>query len=382
MKDLPFLQQLEKRYPAYLRDIVAERPFQPILLRGGKDYPENTVELHRMIALYQLHLKKDDQPGWEITWKDWTSKKFGLQRWPEKVTVVCEEDFLHLIKKTHEVSVFRSVLQKLVGWRPGMRSWLEGNSAKVLELRHAWDELMPVVDYLLLNDVRGHYIRSIPLPVHTKFLQKHARNLLSIIRHLGPERLLLEIDSSATLESALGMRTKSELFTIRWLDTALADRYTLGLQVLGLPVDVLRAVEWDCSECWIVENETNLYLLPERKQACAVFGRGMAVELLRDISIFRNIRLCYWGDLDEKGFFMLARMRIHYPHVRSFCMDEDTLRLHQNEIQELSDAYKLKQVQGLTDDEATAFELLRQRKGRLEQERIRMDYVDDQLKKM
>ena len=382
MKDLPFLQQLEKRYPAYLRDIVAERPFQPILLRGGKDYPENTVELHRMIALYQLHLKKDDQPGWEITWKDWTSKKFGLQRWPEKVTVVCEEDFLHLIKKTHEVSVFRSVLQKLVGWRSGMRSWLERNSAMVLELRHAWDELMPVVDYLLLNDVRGHYIRSIPLPVHTKFLQVHARNILSIIRHLGPERLLVEIDSSTTLESALGMRTKSELFTIRWLDTALADRYTLGLQVLGLPVDVLRAVEWDCSECWIVENETNLYLLPERKQACAVFGRGMAVELLRDISIFRNIRLCYWGDLDEKGFFMLARMRTHYPHLRSFCMDEDTLRLHQNEIQELSDAYKLKQVQGLTDDEATAFELLRQRKGRLEQERIRMDYVDDQLKKM
>ena len=113
-----------------------------------------------------------------------------------------------------------------------------------------------------------------------------------------------------------------------------------------------------------------------------MFGRGMAVELLRDISIFRNIRLLYWGDLDEEGFAMLARMRSHYPHVRSFCMDEDTLRLHQNEIQQQNKAYKLKPVQGLTDDEATAFDLLRQRKGRLEQERIRMDYVDDQLKKM
>lgn len=241
---------------------------------------------------------------------------------------------------------------------------------------------MQVVDHLLQHDVTGHYIRSIPLPVHTKFLEKYDRVILSIIRHLSPERLLSETDSSATLESALGMKTKSELFTIRWLDTALAEKYTQGILVLSLPVDTLRAVEWDCSECWIVENETNLYLLPERKQACAVFSRGKALELLRDVNIFHNIRLFYWGDLDEDGFAMLARMRSHYPHLRSFCMDEDTLRLHQNEILEQTRAYKLPQVQGLTDDEAAAFMLLRQRKGRLEQERIQMDIVHALLNKM
>lgn len=382
MTDLPYLRQLERRYSAYLKDIVTERPFQPIALRGGKDYPDTTVELHRMIELFRKHQKQDGKMGWEIEWDDWKSKRFGNQRWPKNVTVAAEDDFLHLIGKAQEAARFKSILSTLIGWRTGMRGWLQLHTGDILRFQSDWEQLMKVVDHLLQHDVTGHYIRSIPLPVHTKFLEKYDRVILSIIRHLSPERLFSESDYTDTLESALGMKTKPELFTIRWLDPALAERYTQGLPVLGLPVDTLRAVEWDCSECWIVENETNLYLLPERKQACAVFGRGMAVELLRDLSIFRNIRLSYWGDLDEKGFFMLARMRSHYPHLRSFCMDEDTLRLHQNEIQELSDPYKLKQVQGLTDDEATAFELLRQRKGRLEQERIRMDYVHDQLNKM
>lgn len=134
---------------------------------------------------------------------------------------------------------------------------------------------------------------------------------------------------------------------------------------------------WNVAEIWLVENETNLYLLPRRKEALAVFSRGYAMEGLKEIPLFRQTRLFYWGDLDEDGFIMLNRMRWHYPKLKSVFMGESTLINHAAEFDRQPANYKTaaNSLDLLTPTEKAAFNILKHHNGRLEQERIRQDYI-------
>jgi hypothetical protein len=64
-------------------------------------------------------------------------------------------------------------------------------------------------------------------------------------------------------------------------------------------------VQWDIRRVILVENETNLYLLPAMPFTLAVFSSGKALHLLGEIGLFGALALYYWGDLDEEGFIML-----------------------------------------------------------------------------
>lgn len=44
--DNPYINQLNKRYVEYLKNLVRGASFVSIILRGGKNKPSSTLELH------------------------------------------------------------------------------------------------------------------------------------------------------------------------------------------------------------------------------------------------------------------------------------------------------------------------------------------------
>ncbi|MBN8858264.1 MAG: hypothetical protein J0H29_07730 [Sphingobacteriales bacterium] len=375
-----YQQQLIKYYKGYLRDIISGKPFSAVVLRGEKNKPTTTVELHRAIALFQKNEKTAQRRGWTIAWEDWSSKKLGKQKWVSTIIVDTEEDYLHLLQKEEEAAAFKHQLQILLDWQPAIQSFLMDKPERVLDLKIVWSGLQKVVDHLLAHDVSNHYIRSIPVPVHTKFIEAYRPVIFSLLKAIAPEKYTVD---STTLDELLLLKQKPHLYPIRWLDKTIAEQFMHGMEITGVTVDWLKQINWDIKEVWLVENETNLYLIPERKNAIAIFSKGKATHSLKDVPLLAKAQLFYWGDLDEEGYKMLNAMHGYYPHnLQSVFMDETTLLRHAGEMGKQDAVYKTVSLEYLTREEQAAFNILKYHNGRLEQERIRQDYVVEVLGKI
>ncbi|MDI3320182.1 Wadjet anti-phage system protein JetD domain-containing protein [Pinibacter soli] len=371
-----YISQLEKAYTNYLADVVLNKPFEPIILWGGKNKPSTTVELHDNTKQFQQFEKTDTKPGWTIEWEEWNSKKFGRQQWPKNISLLQETDLLFLLKKEREIESFKLIVKMLVEWKSDLRQWISQNVKDILPLKEVWPSITKVVDYLLANDVREYYLRSIPVPVHTKFIEKNEWLIVSLLQNLSPEKFS---PSTSDIDSLLQLRKKPFLFTARWLDRECAKEFTSNMMVFGIITNDLRVANWRVDRIILTENETSLFQLPELSNTLALCSNGKTVSLFKDISLFANNNLFYWGDLDEDGFFILNHLRQYYPHAQSIMMDEATIELHEKEITIQPAKYKNMDMAGLQTHELAAYKILAGRNGRLEQEQLQHLYINNCL---
>ena len=373
-----YITQLEKYYSSYLKGIIHGLPFQPIVLRGGKSKPDTTVALHEQIRIFQAFEKKENIKGWTIEWEEWISKKLGRQQWPAAITVNTEEDLLFLLKKEKEALAFNEQLKLLLQWRPAIKDWLVNKPALVLELGSSWAGIFAVVDYLVNHDVSNYYLRSIPVPVHTKFIEQHKRIIYSMLHFLQSDQFPLP---DTDLEEALRLNRKPFLFTVRWLDDNLAVRFTAGINLLAVSVQYLEQQVWRIERVILVENATNLYLFPAIPGTLVICSNGKALHLLKEIPFLQNTALYYWGDLDEDGFVMLNAIRSYYNHITSLFMDDITIICHQAELTVKGISYRKKELGLLQPYENSAYQLLLPGNLWLEQEKLHQSYIQAGLKK-
>jgi hypothetical protein len=379
MTESVYIAQLENRYRPYLRDIIAGNPFTPIVLRGGKKIPDTTPELHQKVELFQKYEKGIHGQGWRIEWETRTSKRIGVQQWPAVITVDTEEDYLYLTGKLALTQQFKQELAQLTAWRPDSRDFLFHRPEWVLDLKEAWPGIRTVVDYLLQHDVRDHYLRSLPVPVHTKFIEQYKTPILAWLKYADPGRFPPE---AGDLEKALGLQRKPYLWTMRWLDPAMADNCSAGKEISGVTTEDLAAATWNVKQIVLTENETNLYLLPGMKGSFGLFSSGKALALLTDIGLFGTAEIYYWGDLDEAGFAMLNSIRTLYSHVKSLFMDIETVTFHEKEILPQPAPYKPKHLPLLFPSEQAAYLKMAAVNGRIEQEKLQQDYIATGLCKL
>jgi len=378
MNDPFFIKQLSSKYQDHLRRVILGIPYDPILLRGGKQKPESTTALHSAVESFQKYEKKADRPGWTIEWKAWKTRKLGNQLWPESVTVETEEDLLFLLDKQEELSRFRSLVDQLLSWNPAIRPWLAEVPLRVLEHGVAWPAIRLVIDFFLRHDVSAYYIRSLPIPVHSKFIEQNELIIYSLLSFLSPERFP---KTARRLDEAAGLRQLPFLYPIRWLDKMLSQQYAAGLDILALPYLTLQKSNWIIPEVWIVENQTNLYLLPERKNALAVFVKGKALHNLQNMPFLRKAKIFYWGDLDEDGFEMLDSFRQYYPQTVSVLMDERTVVYHRQFIHPVPFRRNRTEMT-LFPLEKAAYLLLWRHQGRIEQEKLEQLFVQQYIKQI
>lgn len=373
MRQNDFIEQLEKRYEDYLKSQLTGKALFPLKLRGGKSKPDSTVQLHESIRVFQKNEKKPGGFGWTIDWGEWKSKKLGNQKWPIEVVVDTDADYLWLIGKESEVVLFQSLCARLLNWRPTLKSLFSEEPLLILQHQDQWNALILVIDYCINNNLNSFYLRNIPVSVHTKYIEENRTIIRKLLSFLDSERFQsIEND----LELYLGVTKKPKLFAARWLDSELARLYNNNRTVFAITASDLRNVEWHLKEIWIVENETSLFMLPEKKNTLVICGSGKAVELLNSIPLFQKNRLVYWGDMDEDGFLILSNFRSNYPNLLACMMDEETLNSHIDFIEKQPAKYKTSASNHfLLPHEFNAFEKLKIVNGRLEQERLEMSYI-------
>lgn len=375
MSDI-FNSQLLKAYEQFLVSFILGKPFEKNVLRGGKQRPDSTVTLHESVRYFCSLEKTGGKFGWTIEWENWKSKKLGTQRWPALISIETAEDLLFLTDKREEFRQFSTTLEFILKEKPWLRDWLAEAPHLVLKYREQWHDIFSVIDFLSEREIKKYYLRNIPVPVHTKFIEANKQIIWSLLQFQYPSRFSIP---GLSFEEVLGLKQKPYLFTLRWLDKEMANSSLHGIEVFGLSVEELCKQSWQPEHVWMVENETALYMLPEIKKGLAIWSRGKALSLLKNIPMFSKAKLHYWGDLDEEGFVMLNDLRRIYPHAISRFMDVDCITEHLQFLDIQPKFYNRDNLELLTKPEQEAFAFLIKKNGRLEQEKILQSYVYEHI---
>jgi hypothetical protein len=152
---------------------------------------------------------------------------------------------------------------------------------------------------------------------------------------------------------------------------------------ISLPLSHLAQWKIPCQRLFITENKVNGLSFPAMENSVVIFGLGYGINQLATIPWLSCCEIYYWGDIDTHGFSILSRLRHHYPKVRSLMMDEKTLQKHVNLcVTEPINARCTHQLQFLNTAEQQLYLKLQQNNYRLEQERLPMHYIKQQLNQL
>ncbi len=222
----------------------------------------------------------------------------------------------------------------------------------------------------------GCYLRALPVTfVDTKFIEKNLRIIESIAAVL--------IDSAAKevgLMSWLDCREKPK----DWLlvkPLCEETRKSLGgAPLLRLSSDTLHKFELSASNILVIENEQSCLALNNVPNTIAVSGGGKNVAWMT-AEWLRLKKVGYWGDIDSEGFSILSDARSKLSSITVLMMDEVTVETFEERMVAEPDSV-LKDPVALTNIELVLFKRLRSdhyTNRRLEQERLPMDYVIDNI---
>ena len=186
-----------------------------------------------------------------------------------------------------------------------------------------WSKLLDVCNYFLKNPNPGLYMREIPLPIHTKFIEQHTKILRILLDTLMPAvHINLEERHFAR---RFGLRYDEPLIRLRLLDPDTITVDPFPFHDLSIPVSELAQWSHAPIKCLIVENKQTFLTLPFLSDTIALWGGGFRVELLAQLTWLQSQEIFYWGDIDAHGFQILALLRRNFPQTHSVMMDEETL---------------------------------------------------------
>lgn len=359
-------------------------PFFPLVIRSDKgsaadDFSSRTKELAALHANSKTVLKK----GYSLDVKEINTRLNARQTVIDKIYFETEDDYLACISKKSETQrvkdALSSFIQKPVLQPDDLYAWAVA-SIDDLKQEHEsdfWENIILCAAWLQTHPHSSLYIREIPLPLHTKFIENNER---IIHRILSSERLI-------SFEEQHGLRTKPVLIHFRSLSKKSPLRIgSQNISGIVLPLEDFYNLPQtgllsDIQQIIIIENEIVYLTFPELAHTLCIWGAGYEVAMLASCTFLNNYELYYFGDLDEHGFDILSLYRSLFPKTKSFCMDEATLAyfggyrvpgkvLMQGKIPEF-----------LTLQERAVFMELRSlpEKGRLEQERIPNQYIKEKL---
>lgn len=321
-------------------------------------------------------LQEGARAGYVLAWEDVNSRQLGRNRVPCGATVPAEADALRWLRKAHEAARFRALANDTLARFPALRPWLARRPLRVLEHEAEWAQVLAVLGWFQAHPRPGVYLRQLEIPgVDTKFIERRAGLLGELLEQvLPPEAWSAEAPRSAFV-ARFGLRDKPERVRLRILDPAL---YVHGLTDVTVPVGELACLRLPVERVFVTENEVNGLAFPDVPRSLVLFGLGYSVDVLAQVPWLRDVRLCYWGDLDTHGFAMLDRLRAALPHAESLLMDRDTLLAHRELWAEEPEPHS-GMLTRLTAPEAVLFEDLQQNRFglrvRLEQERVRLSHL-------
>lgn len=317
--------------------------------------------------------------GYTIETQEVNKRDLGRQTIPKQIVIPDLDNYLALIRKRTEFNGFVDDAAKIQQKFPQLADWLVSRPQDVIACHGDWDDLLTVCDYFVKHPRPGMFIRELPIPVHTKFIERNQRILRDLLDLLLPSKAITTDETDFTRR--YGLRDKPPLVRVRLLEEQLD---WVRLDDLSLPVDQLAHLlsqHVKPRHVIIVENQINFLTVPKHPNSVTLFGGGFGVHLLRDVDWLAQCDVIYWGDMDAHGFQMLSDVRGMFPHTRSVMMDMQTLTDNEAYVGEGTAAPHV-QYDHLTEAEAQIAAHLLEHNRRLEQEHIPHEYAVVRLKQV
>jgi hypothetical protein len=361
----------ERKYPDFLRSLVTGENLFPLRVRFGK--PNTTDEFAKLKR--EITDLAHGNFGYTVEWEERKTRRWGSQALPVQVRFDTREQFITALGKEKEFEQFQTNLRLTLQQIPALEAWLASHVRWVVEFSSIWRGMLDVCEYFLAHPRPGLYMRQLPIPVHTKFISENRQVLASMLDWILPAEAKSE---GATFEERFGLKPLEPSIRFRSLDPAVQARLGLSHEEMALPLGAFCALRADGLTVIITENLMNLECLPSVPKGLAIWGQGNAAELLHRVAWLGDCRLHYWGDIDEHGFHILARLRGRFPEVRSFMMDLGTLdrfRQWAGAGEKAGEA-----PANLTPAEMAAFGLVERENLRLEQEKIPPMHSEEALR--
>ncbi len=369
-------RKAERKYLDFLRATVNGEPFFPLAIRfrkarAGDDY----LALRDWVGELLAGSKRERGFGYTVELEERTLRQYGRQSLPARITLDSEADYLRLIGKMAEFEQWQTAVSHTLTQFPQLQAWLAQYPQRVLPHLAVWDDLLTVCAYFVAQPRPNLYLRELPLPVHTKFVEENQAILRHLLDELLPTAAIHTEESH--FERRFGLRYDEPQIRLRLLDKGLVDElgwpaadisFTLS-DCAGLNGVSRSASETTAITIFIVENKMTFLTLPPVTNGLAIWGKGFQVSLLRELTWLAGCDIWYWGDLDAQGFAILSQLRGYWPQTRSFLMDGATLAKYQ-EFVVAGTAVSELALTNLDEGETAVYQQLRHHNWRLEQERI------------
>ncbi len=253
--------------------------------------------------------------------------------------------------------------------------WLHRYPLRLLTHAPDWPDLLTICRFFIdTYQPNLYFVRQLPLPVHTKFLEEHNGLLISLLSIAKPDLLQPE---PRDWRRRLGLLVPEPMIRVRALDDDL--RLAGQHADFGLPLSAFAQHIQPARQLFICENLLNFLTLPALPNAIAIWsGGGFQIECLAEVAWLRDRQLLYWGDLDAHGFQILNQCRGYFPHTEAILMDQPTFDYHQHLVSQ-GEPTPVSHLPHLTPDEHALFSILNRNNWRIEQERLDGDWVAGRL---
>jgi len=368
----------EKKYKAYLVSILRNENIFPLAIAGNKkpnsNISEFKIELEKLIS----NSKEKKGFGFSITYKDRKTKALGTQSFPTNIFFESAIDLEKYLKVEKDVEQFKIDADKIINTFSELKNWLEKNPKKVISNSNNWSDLLKVCNYFKTNPKPNLFLRELPIKLHTKFIENNfgiLKELLDIIIEPFANKDFTKFEKRFNLKYSL------PIIRFKILDEKISENYFSGLTDISIPINEFNNLKLPINKVIIVENKTNLHTialtLPKLKSTIVIFGSGFKLENLKEATWLKRVEIKYWGDLDVQGFEILSQMRTYFSNTKSFLMDEKTF--HKFFEHDLGTVSKVTKKLNLTVEENKLYQLLKQNNWRLEQEKIPLSYVRENI---
>jgi hypothetical protein len=374
-------KRAERKFHTVLREWLSGEAFSPVEFPVGTP-SKNLTERRQQIDQLRDQSKAVCDTGYTLEWETINTQTLGKQTVPRRVIIPNLEDYLAYIRKRivfdHFVADVSIIRQKF----PALENWLYARLQDVIEYHGEWDNLLIVCDYFVKNPRPNVYIRELPIPVHTKFIEINNRLLRDLLDTLLPQEAINT--EALDFNQRFGLKDKPSLVRLRLLEEQLDWQYGMRVDDLSLPVNqIAHLLEYHIKPKYviIVENLINFLTLPKIPNGVGLFGGGFAIHLLRDVDWLSNCKIIYWGDMDAHGFEILSDLRGLFPHTISIMMDQSTFATYSQYIVRGTGS-RSERFGNLTNLESQLAQMIVQQGLRLEQEHIPQAYAVTRLKEL
>lgn len=379
-----------RKYKDFLRyeiDLLFGKPeesFFPLTIRADTGSVNDDL-LQRQKDLQSLITKSKNKTGsgYALELETVQSRKNGEQTSISRILFETKEDFLSFINENKTYKRFLNALElikenKLFS-NDKLCEWSKLHLNDLLsepENSHYWFDICLCAEWLNKNQDSKLYIREIPLPVHTKFIEQNSKLIQSLTE---------KSDSILSFEETFGLKTKPCSVRFRSLSEKVSLPFsTTNLSECQIPIKDIENLDKDFSNqiknIFIVENEMVYLTFPKISDSICIWGHGYTVNSLNNVEWFNSKKIYYFGDLDEHGFDILSSYRRFYPNIQSFCMEKSDWNKH---LQYAVVGKKLESSripENLIAEEKEVFQIIRNStQNRIEQERISVSYIQEKL---